>query len=129
MERDLTWKVLLCCQFFFELVYLLRVGFQTCKEWKLFLVRQVLVLLCFWFLCVAPLRVEGLRGKKTTPSIGWEVAMKSLDWKVEERSSSARLIIGVRLQLSNIFVSILSNSIVFVMYIRILFIYCAMVLI
>jgi hypothetical protein len=30
------------------------------------------------FLCVAPLQLGGLRGKKSTPSIGWEVPMKSL---------------------------------------------------
>jgi hypothetical protein len=27
--------------------------------------------------CVAPLRLGGLRGKKSTPSIGWEVLVKS----------------------------------------------------
>jgi hypothetical protein len=27
--------------------------------------------------CVAPLRLGGLRGKKSTPSIGWEVPVKS----------------------------------------------------
>jgi hypothetical protein len=32
-----------------------------------------LVLLRSGFLCVAPLRLGGLRGKKSTPSIGWEV--------------------------------------------------------
>jgi hypothetical protein len=26
-----------------------------------------------WIVCVAPLRLGGLRGKKSTPSIGWEV--------------------------------------------------------
>ena len=28
-------------------------------------------------MCVAPLRLEGIRGKKSTPSIGWEVPVKS----------------------------------------------------
>jgi hypothetical protein len=27
--------------------------------------------------CVAPLRLGGLRGKKSTPSIGWEVPVRS----------------------------------------------------
>jgi hypothetical protein len=27
--------------------------------------------------CVAPLQLKGLRGKKSTPSIGWEVPMRS----------------------------------------------------
>jgi hypothetical protein len=27
--------------------------------------------------CVAPLQLGGLRGKKSTPSIGWEVPVKS----------------------------------------------------
>jgi hypothetical protein len=27
--------------------------------------------------CVAPLRLGGLRGKKSTPSVGWEVSVKS----------------------------------------------------
>jgi hypothetical protein len=30
-----------------------------------------------WLVCVAPLRLGGLRGKKSTPSIGWEVPVKS----------------------------------------------------
>jgi hypothetical protein len=30
-----------------------------------------------WFVCVAPLRLGGLRGKKSTPSIGWEVPVRS----------------------------------------------------
>jgi hypothetical protein len=29
-----------------------------------------------WFVCVAPLRLEGLREKKSTPSVGWEVSMR-----------------------------------------------------
>jgi hypothetical protein len=29
------------------------------------------------FVCVAPLRLGGLRGKKSTPSVGWEVPVKS----------------------------------------------------
>jgi hypothetical protein len=29
----------------------------------------------FGFVCVAPLRLGGLRGKKSTPSIGWEVPL------------------------------------------------------
>jgi hypothetical protein len=32
----------------------------------------------FWSLCLAPLWLGGLRGKKSTPSIGWEVPVKSL---------------------------------------------------
>ena len=28
-------------------------------------------------MCVAPLRLEGIRGEKSTPSIGWEVPVKS----------------------------------------------------
>jgi hypothetical protein len=27
--------------------------------------------------CVAPLRLGGIRGKKRTPSVGWEVPVKS----------------------------------------------------
>jgi hypothetical protein len=30
-----------------------------------------------WIVCVAPLRLGGLRGKKSTPSIGWEVPVRS----------------------------------------------------
>jgi hypothetical protein len=30
-----------------------------------------------WIVCTAPLRLGGLRGKKSTPSIGWEVLVKS----------------------------------------------------
>jgi hypothetical protein len=33
----------------------------------------------FWLcVCVAPLWLGGLRGKKSTPSVGWEVPVKSL---------------------------------------------------
>jgi hypothetical protein len=54
------------------------------ESWDCKLVQEVeaspcegkFVLLCFWFLCVAPLRLGGLRGKKSTPSIGWEVPVK-----------------------------------------------------
>jgi hypothetical protein len=35
--------------------------------------------LLFGFLCVALLWLGGLRGKKSTPSIGWEVPMNFLD--------------------------------------------------
>jgi hypothetical protein len=74
--------VLLCCQNLFDCVLLVRVGiFKLEKEWKLFLARQAWKLLCSGFLCVAPLRLRGIRGKKSTPSIGWEVPVKSLDWK------------------------------------------------
>jgi hypothetical protein len=32
----------------------------------------------FWLcVCMAPLWLGGLRGKKSTPSIGWEVSVKS----------------------------------------------------
>ena len=30
-----------------------------------------------WIVCVAPLWLGGLRGKKSTPNIGWEVLVKS----------------------------------------------------
>jgi hypothetical protein len=30
-----------------------------------------------WLVCVAPLQLGGLRGKKSTPSVGWEVPVKS----------------------------------------------------
>jgi hypothetical protein len=35
------------------------------------------VLVVLWLVCMAPLRLGGLRGKKSTPSIGWEVPVKS----------------------------------------------------
>jgi hypothetical protein len=31
---------------------------------------------CVLVLCLAPLRLRGLRGKKSTPSVGWEVPVK-----------------------------------------------------
>ena len=61
-----------------DYVLLVRVGIQRLKkEWKLFLVRKTLGLLFVGFLCVAPLRLGGLRGKKSTPSVGWEVPVNS----------------------------------------------------
>jgi hypothetical protein len=38
-----------------------------------------------WIVCVAPLWLGGLRGKKSTPSIGWEVPVKS-----QQSTSSSR---------------------------------------
>jgi hypothetical protein len=32
--------------------------------------------LSLFLLCVAPLRLGGLRGKKSTPSVGWEVPVR-----------------------------------------------------
>ena len=42
----------------------------------------------FGIVCVAPLRLEGLRGKKSTPSIGWEVPV-SFPWSAS-RSGTER---------------------------------------
>ena len=36
-----------------------------------------------WMECVAPLQLGGLREKKSTPSISWEVPVKS-QWSVSE---------------------------------------------
>jgi len=46
---------------------------KTWQEWKLFLHGNIWVLLKLWLLCVAPLLLEGIRGKKSTPSIDWKV--------------------------------------------------------
>ena len=45
--------------------------------------KAILEDIVFYFLCVLPLQLEGIRGKKSTPSVGWEVPMKSL-WLVSE---------------------------------------------
>ena len=59
-------------------VLLVRVGIPSLKkEWKLFLMRQDLEVLFVGFLCVAPLQLGGIRGKMSTPSIGWEVLVRS----------------------------------------------------
>jgi hypothetical protein len=58
----------------------------TCESWDTKLGERVEALPCeeslgaivVGFLCVAPLRLGGLRGKKSTPSISWEVPVKSL---------------------------------------------------
>jgi len=44
-----------------------------------------LVLLVSSLLCVAHLWLEVISGKKSTPSVGWEVPMKSL-WLARRRS-------------------------------------------
>jgi hypothetical protein len=59
----------------------------TCESWDTKLEERVEALPCeaslgaivVGFLCVAPLRLGGLRGKKSTPSIGWEVLVKFRD--------------------------------------------------
>jgi hypothetical protein len=33
-------------------------------------------------LCVTPLRLGGIRGKKSTPSIGWEVPVKFVTYGI-----------------------------------------------
>jgi hypothetical protein len=30
-----------------------------------------------WFVCMAPLWLRGIRGKKSTPSVGWDVPVRS----------------------------------------------------
>jgi hypothetical protein len=35
------------------------------------------VLAFFGIVCIGPLRLGGLRGKKTNPRVGWEVPMRS----------------------------------------------------
>jgi hypothetical protein len=74
---DHLFLVRLCCQNYCGLCF-------TCESWDTKLEERVEALpceeawsYCFWFLCVAPLRLGGIRGKKSTPSIGWEVPVKS----------------------------------------------------
>jgi len=58
----------------------------TCESWDSGLVERLEALPCeasleaivFWSLCLASLRLGGLRGKMSTPSIGWDVVVKSL---------------------------------------------------
>jgi hypothetical protein len=37
---------------------------------------EILGYIVVGFMCVEPLRLEGVRGKKITPSVGWEVPVK-----------------------------------------------------
>jgi hypothetical protein len=46
--------------------------------------RGELEIVVLWLVCVAPLWLRGLRGKKSTPIVGWEVPVKS------QRSESGR---------------------------------------
>jgi hypothetical protein len=39
--------------------------------------------------CVAPLQLGGLRGKKSTPSVGWEVPVRSHRWKAGDGWSAS----------------------------------------
>jgi hypothetical protein len=68
--------VLLCCQNFLDCVLLVRVGIPSLRKSGSSSLRGKLGAIVFGFLCVAPLRLGGLRGKKSTPSIGWEVPVK-----------------------------------------------------
>jgi hypothetical protein len=45
----------------------------------------------FGFVCVAPLRLGGLRGKKSTPIVGWEVPVNSQEL-ASRRSEGAPLL-------------------------------------
>jgi hypothetical protein len=45
--------------------------------------KAILEDIVFYFLCVLPLQLVGIRGKKSTPIVDWEVPMKSL-WLVGE---------------------------------------------
>jgi hypothetical protein len=48
-----------------------------------------------WLVCVAPLQLGGIRGKKSTPSVGWEVPVKShrsasgSGWSMRDNDSGA----------------------------------------
>jgi hypothetical protein len=54
-----------------------RVGIPSLRESGGSTLRGKLGARGFLVVCVAPLRLEGLRGKKSTPSVGWEVPRKS----------------------------------------------------
>jgi len=43
----------------------------------------------YGFVCMAPLKFEGIRGKNSTPNIGWEVPVNSLDWQAKELGASS----------------------------------------
>ena len=66
---------------------------QLGEEWQLSLARRARSQLILWLACVAPLWLGGLRGKKSTPSIGWEVPVNS------RRSASGSCTEHVGLQL------------------------------
>jgi hypothetical protein len=60
------------------LVLLVRVGILSLRESGGCTLRGELGARGFLVsVCMAPLQLGGLRGKKSTPSIGWEVPMKS----------------------------------------------------
>jgi hypothetical protein len=62
-----------------------RVGIPSLRESGGSTLRGKLRARVFLVVCVAPLRLGGLRGKKSTPSVGWEVPVKS-PWLASGRS-------------------------------------------
>jgi hypothetical protein len=54
-------------------------GSSLCKMWEPLLARESLcycvLVICVWPLCGS----GGIRGKKSTPSVGWDVLVKSVD--------------------------------------------------
>jgi hypothetical protein len=54
-----------------------RVGIPSLRQSGGSTLRGKLIDSIYSSVCMAPLRLVGLRGKKSTPSIGWEVPVKS----------------------------------------------------
>jgi hypothetical protein len=60
-----------------DLFYLWELGYQAREESGGSTLRDKLGARVFWlWLCMAPLWIKGIRGKKSTPSVGWEVSVK-----------------------------------------------------
>ena len=72
--------ITLCCRNIFFIDLLVGIGIPSSERSGSSTLRGELEAIFFYgFVCMAPLRLGGLRGKKSTPSIGSEVPVNSLD--------------------------------------------------
>jgi hypothetical protein len=62
-------------KFGWTMFYLWELGFKAWERVEALPCEASLELLFYGFLCVSPLWLGGLMGKKSTPNVGWEVLM------------------------------------------------------
>jgi hypothetical protein len=69
-----------------------RVGLTSLRESGQSTLRGKLRARLFYiFMCMTPLQLWGMRGNKSTPSVGWEVSVKS-PWLASERKEGSPML-------------------------------------
>jgi hypothetical protein len=77
-KRSRLVGVRLCCWILFLTIFSLwELGHRARITSSSSTLRGELGASILWFVCVAPLQLGGLMGKKSTPNIGWEVPVRT----------------------------------------------------